>query len=123
MLYQRVFSTYPNINFIFAHCGGALPVLTGRVALLGAETWVRNPNGVTSEEFRSQIASLWFDTAATAETGLQPAAKVAGIEHCGMYRSFVSPHNVVSMDARNVLPCWNALRFDHLIISDYQITA
>lgn len=83
MLYQRVFSTYPNINFVFAHCGGALPVLSGRLTLLGAESWVPNPTQVTSDEIRQQMSGLWFDTAATAETGLHPAAKVVGIDQCG----------------------------------------
>ena len=79
MIYQRVFSRFPNINFIFAHSGGALPVLAGRLTLLGTETWIQNPNNVTTQEIRKQLQSLWFDTAATAETGMEPAAKVAGI--------------------------------------------
>ena len=83
MIYKRVFSRYPDIKFVFAHCGGALPILAGRLELLGAESWVPNPNGVTSEEIKNQISSLYFDTAAAAETGLYPAAKAAGIEHCG----------------------------------------
>ena len=85
MVYNRVFLDFPQINFVISHCGGALPVLTGRLTLLGAESWVPNPNSVSSEEIRQQIESLWFDTAATAETGLHPAAKVAGIGKCGTY--------------------------------------
>src|ERR1700678_4313956 len=33
MLYQAVFRRYPNIRFVIAHCGGALPALARRVAL------------------------------------------------------------------------------------------
>ena len=80
MLYRGIFKRYPDINFVFSHCGGALPVLSGRLELLGAEGWVPNPEKLTSEEIRECLSRLWLDVAATAETGMQPAVKMVGKE-------------------------------------------
>ncbi|EXJ63624.1 uncharacterized protein A1O5_11385 [Cladophialophora psammophila CBS 110553] len=82
MLYKGVFRRFPNIKFIFAHCGGALPALSGRISLLGTESWVPNPENLTREEIEEQLSSLYIDTAATAKTGLAPAANMVGIGHC-----------------------------------------
>lgn len=82
MLYKGVFRRYPNIKFIFAHCGGALPTLSGRLALLGTESWIPNPENLTRQEIEKQLANLYVDTAATAKTGLAPAVKMVGIDHC-----------------------------------------
>lgn len=82
MLYKGVFRRYPNIKFIFAHCGGALPVLSGRLALLGTESWVPNSENLTREEIETQLGRLYIDTAATAKTGLAPAMKMVGSAHC-----------------------------------------
>jgi 6-methylsalicylate decarboxylase len=81
MLYRGVFKRYPKIKFVFSHCGGVTPILAGRLELLGAESWVPNPEGLTSEDIRAQLRSIWVDCAATAETGLQPAVKMVGPEH------------------------------------------
>lgn len=81
MLYRGIFKKYPNIKFIFSHCGGATPILAGRLELLGAEEWVPNPEGITKEEIKAQLASLYVDTAATAESGMQPAVKMVGKDH------------------------------------------
>lgn len=82
MLYQGIFRRFPNIKFIFAHCGGALPVLMGRISLLGTEPWVPNPQNLTREEIEKQLSALYVDTAATAKTGLAPAAEMVGAHHC-----------------------------------------
>ncbi|RVX71649.1 hypothetical protein B0A52_03833 [Exophiala mesophila] len=82
MLYKGVFRRYPNIKYIFAHCGGALPALSGRLSLLGSESWVPNPENLTKQEIESQLSKLYVDTAATAKTGLEPAAKMVGWSHC-----------------------------------------
>ena len=82
MLYKGVFRRYPDITFVFAHCGGALPVLSGRLSLLGTESWVPNPESITREEVETQLGRLWVDTAATAKTGLTPAIRMVGIEQC-----------------------------------------
>ncbi|MCJ1474622.1 hypothetical protein MMC13_003282 [Lambiella insularis] len=81
MLYAGTFRKFPNITFIIAHCGGALPVLSGRLELLGAEPWVPNPHKITKEEIREQLGRLYLDTAATAPTGLAPALHMVAPDH------------------------------------------
>lgn len=81
MLYNRVFLKFPDIKWVFAHCGGAFPALSGRVALLGAESWVLNAKGVTREDLQEQMARIHVDTAAAAGTGVEPAIKMTGIHH------------------------------------------
>lgn len=61
MLYAGVFRELPHIRFVIAHCGGPLPALAGRLALLGAEPWAPNPRVVTQEEIRKQLAGLFFE--------------------------------------------------------------
>ena len=81
MLYAGLFRKFPKITFILAHCGGALPVLSGRLKLLGTEPWVPNPNNITQDEIQEQLASLYLDTAATAPTGMAPALHMVSPNH------------------------------------------
>ena len=81
MLYAGTFRKFPHIRFILAHCGGALPVLSGRLKLLGTEPWVPNPNNITQEEIQEQLARLYLDTAATAPTGIAPALHMVSADH------------------------------------------
>jgi predicted TIM-barrel fold metal-dependent hydrolase len=81
MLYKRVFLDFPKITWVFAHSGGAFPALSGRVLLLGLEPWVPNQARITKEEMKKQMSRIYMDTAATAATGMEPAVKMAGIEH------------------------------------------
>ncbi|CAJ2510690.1 Uu.00g063150.m01.CDS01 [Anthostomella pinea] len=81
MLYRGIFKRYPNIKFVFSHCGGVTPILAGRLELLGAEPWVPNPQNLTSQDIHDQLSSLYVDCAATASSGLQPAIKMVGKEH------------------------------------------
>ena len=81
MLYAGIFRRYPKIRFIVAHCGGALPVLSGRLKLLGTESWVPNPNKITQDEIREQLAGLYLDTAAIAPTGMAPALHMVSPDH------------------------------------------
>lgn len=81
MLYAGIFRKFPGITFILAHCGGALPVLSGRLKLLGTEPWVPNPNKILQEEIQEQLASLYLDTAATAPTGMAPALHMVPPDH------------------------------------------
>ena len=78
IIYRKIFLRYPNIKFIFSHCAGVLPILSGRLELLGAEPWVPNPYNVNSEDIRRQLSSLHVDTAATAANGMQTAVKMVG---------------------------------------------
>ncbi|KAF6218732.1 hypothetical protein HO133_005274 [Letharia lupina] len=81
MLYAGIFRRFPNIAFILAHSGGALPVLSGRLKLLGTEAWVPNPNRITQAEIQEQLARLYLDTAATAPTGMAPALHMVPPDH------------------------------------------
>lgn len=81
MLYAGTFRRYPSITFILAHSGGALPVLSGRLKLLGTEVWVPNPNKIIQEEIQEQLAKLYLDTAATAPTGMAPALHMVSPDH------------------------------------------
>lgn len=65
MLYAGIFRRFPNMRLIVAHCGGALPALSGRLRLLGTEAWVPNPNQLDPREIREHLAGLYLDTAAT----------------------------------------------------------
>jgi len=106
MIYRKIFTRYPNINFVFSHCGGVLPMLSGRLELLGAEPWVPNPEKLTREDIHEQLGKLWVDCAATASTGLQPAAKMVGSEHvvygadCGVP---CSTHETMESNRRAVM--------------------
>ena len=73
MLYAGTFARYPDIRFVVAHCGGALPALSGRLLLLGHERWVPNPERVTPNEMRLHLRRLFLDTAATCPTTLAAA--------------------------------------------------
>ncbi|TRW88457.1 amidohydrolase [Mycolicibacterium sp. 018/SC-01/001] len=65
-MYARVFLRYPQINFVIAHAGGVLPALAARIATIGMLPWVPNPSGVTVDDIRRQLASLYYDTALSA---------------------------------------------------------
>jgi predicted TIM-barrel fold metal-dependent hydrolase len=81
MLYAGTFRKFPNVTFVLAHCGGALPALSGRLLLLGHENWVPNPNRVTPTEFRAHLRRLYLDTAATCPTTLGPALAMTSPDH------------------------------------------
>ncbi|AGL19787.1 amidohydrolase family protein [Actinoplanes sp. N902-109] len=80
MLYRRVFLRFPHIRFVLAHCGGALPALSGRIALIGTRSWVRNEAAVSSEELLEQMSGLYLDTAASG-TGANLAAALEMTTH------------------------------------------
>jgi len=82
MMYAGLFRKFPNVKLIVAHCGGALPALSGRVLALGTEAWVPNPNNLTSAEMKEQLSRLYVDTAATAtEHTLAPALAMTTCDH------------------------------------------
>ena len=82
MLYAGVFRKFPNIKFVVAHCGGALPALSGRVMALGNEAWVPNPNQITRKEMQEQLSRLYLDTAAMATPqSLAPALAMTTPDH------------------------------------------
>lgn len=81
MLYSGVLRRHPDIRFVLGHCGGALPVLSGRLSLLGTQGWIPNPTGITRNEMETQLSRLFMDTAATAKTGLAPAVQMVGMRN------------------------------------------
>ena len=81
MLYAGVFRKYPNIKLIASHGGGALPLLSDRLELLGTEPWVPNPNKITKQEVKEQLSRLYVDTAAVGPASLGPALRLVGKGH------------------------------------------
>ena len=81
MLYAGTFRKFPNFKFVLAHCGGALPALSGRLLILGNESWIPNPNHVTPSEFRAHLRCLYLDTAATCPTTLGAALAMTTHDH------------------------------------------
>ena len=76
MLYRGTFRRYPDIRFVVAHCGGALPALSGRLLILGHESWIANPDKLTPSEMRAHLRRLFLDTAATMPTALGAALQM-----------------------------------------------
>jgi predicted TIM-barrel fold metal-dependent hydrolase len=82
MLYAGMFRKFPNMKLIIAHCGAALPALSGRLIALGTEVWVPNPNNLTKEEMKQQLSSLYLDTAASGRaSSLAPALTMTTCDH------------------------------------------
>ncbi|WP_078876402.1 amidohydrolase family protein [Streptomyces sp. 150FB] len=82
LLYTGFFRRYPDITMVLAHCGGSLPALSGRLGLLGAEPWVPNPEGLTAEDIRADLARLYLDTAATGtDANLAAAVTMVPRDH------------------------------------------
>jgi predicted TIM-barrel fold metal-dependent hydrolase len=65
LLCNGVLSRCPDIRFIFAHGGGAVPYLAGRVATLS-----HGEGDMTPDRIRELLGNLYFDTALTIN---QPA--------------------------------------------------
>ncbi|MFF0078975.1 amidohydrolase family protein [Streptomyces canus] len=112
LLYTGFFRRYPRLTVVLAHCGGALPALSGRLGLLGAEEYVFNPLGLTADDIRTDLAKLYLDTAA-AGTDANLAAAVTMVPR---------DHIVYGADAG--VPCSNednmkrnidALRNSHVL--------
>jgi 6-methylsalicylate decarboxylase len=82
MLYAGVFQRFPEITFLIAHAGGTVPVLAGRLSLLGAQPWVPNPLGLSRADIAATLRRLWVDTAASAsDQQLAAAAATVGEDH------------------------------------------
>ncbi|WP_297353534.1 amidohydrolase family protein [Paraburkholderia sp.] len=82
MVYAGIFRRYPNFRLVLAHCGAALPALSGRLMLLGTEPWVPNPNAITRSEMREHLRSLFLDTAMTGSAHtLAPALAMTTCDH------------------------------------------
>jgi predicted TIM-barrel fold metal-dependent hydrolase len=92
LLYGGVFERYPNVTFIFAHCGGITPYLAHRMVRGG--TWVRGeggadpglldkePNGAEVAKAIGLLQRQYYDTmTANAANGLRTLQVFAGPSH------------------------------------------
>lgn len=81
MLFAGIFRRFPNIRFILAHAGGALPTLAPRIASIGSLPWVPNPLGLTHDEILASLGRLFYDTAiAGSGSSLWPVIELAGTD-------------------------------------------
>jgi predicted TIM-barrel fold metal-dependent hydrolase len=81
LIYQGIFRKFPDVTMILAHCGGALPAMSGRLLLLGNEGWIPNPNRITAEEMKRYLRRLFLDTAGVCPTALAPALVMTSHDH------------------------------------------
>jgi 6-methylsalicylate decarboxylase len=82
LLYTGFFRRYPRLRMVLAHCGGALPGLSGRLKLLGAQQWVPNPESLTAEEIDTHLSKLYLDTAAAGmDANLAAALTMVDRDH------------------------------------------
>ena len=73
MIYQGMFRRFTDLTMILAHCGGALPAMSGRLLLPGNEDWIPNPNRVSTEEMSQNLQRFFLGTAGVCPTALAPA--------------------------------------------------
>jgi predicted TIM-barrel fold metal-dependent hydrolase len=82
LLYSGTLTRFKNIRFIFAHAGGAVPMLAGRIEALGAgvrkELAEKVPNGVEYELKRLywEIASSAYRPAIAALKSFAPLSQI-----------------------------------------------
>lgn len=70
MLYQNVFTLYPNIRWLIAHAGGAVPFLAYRTSLL------------TPNDGRAAYSKLFYDTALSpAPSAMKSVRAVTDVSH------------------------------------------
>jgi predicted TIM-barrel fold metal-dependent hydrolase len=82
MMYAGIFRRFPDFRLVLAHCGAALPALSGRLMLLGTQPWIANPNQLTREEMREHLRGFYYDTAMTGSVHtLAPVLAVTTCDH------------------------------------------
>jgi 6-methylsalicylate decarboxylase len=116
-LYAGVFRRYPRIKFIIAHAGGVLPILATRVATTGMLPWVPNPQQLSPEEVKAQLAALYYDTALSAHANsLLPLLETTSASHV-LFGSDYPPAGETVIEANMQL-----LR-DTTVLDDAQLAA
>jgi predicted TIM-barrel fold metal-dependent hydrolase len=122
MMMSGVFLKYPEVNFIFAHYGGVLPIVKERFdstyAMLRRRNFVKDISKNPSEFF----ANLYFDTSGSkSKASLLGALEVTDIHHILWGSDFPANQNlkdslgvisqtVLSLQERNSLFCLNFQR-------------
>jgi predicted TIM-barrel fold metal-dependent hydrolase len=78
-IFAGLFLRHPRMNVILAHAGGVLPALSGRILAVATKPWVPNPRSLTRDDLRTQLESLYLDTAiAGTEASILPAVAMSG---------------------------------------------
>jgi len=82
MLFVGTIRRYPNIRFVVAHGGAALPALAGRLIAIAGEPWIPNPNELTAAKIEDDLAGLYLDTAVAGSANMMlPALEVTTPDH------------------------------------------
>ena len=80
LLFSGTLARCPDIRFIFCHCGGTVPMLSGRAAMTGFERMMaaKVPKGVDYElkKLHYDVALAAYPTALTALLTLVPTSQV-----------------------------------------------
>jgi predicted TIM-barrel fold metal-dependent hydrolase len=102
LLRNGVLSQCPDIRFIFAHGGGAVPYLAGRVATLS-----HGGGDMTPERIRELLGKLYFDTALT----INASALAALTAFCPMSQILLGTDSpILPPDAE--IAAWRGLAMD-----------
>lgn len=83
LIMNGVLTSHPNINWIFSHSGGALPVLVERIQLFRDVFLGAAPGPSVAE----QLGVLWYDIAGTPFPNAVPALERAFGDHRILYGS------------------------------------
>jgi len=83
MLYNGVFDLYPNIRWLLAHAGGALPFLANRVSVLSIYPVLAQNLDIPSLYNQNlDLSRLYYDTALSpAPSAMQSVKAVADVSH------------------------------------------
>lgn len=83
MLYNGVFERYPNIRWLLAHAGGALPFLAYRTSVLTIyPVLAQNLDIPGLDNQNRDYAKLYYDTALSpAPSAMKSVREVTGVEH------------------------------------------
>ena len=111
MLYAGILNRYNNTKFILPHAGGPLPTLAPRLGTIGTLPWVPHPPELTQAAVRTQLASLYFDTAiAGTAASIGPVLELTKPDHIVFGTDF-PPASVPVIDqniaALGALTCLN----------------
>jgi 6-methylsalicylate decarboxylase len=102
LLSNGVLSNCPDIRFIFAHGGGAIPYLAGRLAALSGASGHMQPDRI-----RDQLGRLYFDTALV----MNEAAMAALTAFCPPSRILLGTDSPI-ISVQDEIAAWRNIRLD-----------